>query len=500
MKQNREKVDGIGLVEHPSKIQFHTWEYAYQNQINSFEELECFIDKKETNKNECNHFFIDYELIKNKFSYVYLKYLESIGINVTKFSKDEYYGTYALDLFSNNDVFGKIIIRFSKIFNDNFLILSKKPEKFDRKKLNSRGFKNMYTSSQVLCICRRIEDNYYKWDEPIVFPDGIHCTTPLTSTDQYAQSCFEGIVAMSGKLENEMIILRPEDNAKRLRLSARSIAIPPISEEAFMKSLEHCLKANKDYMPKSNEEFKIYIRPYIKGLDGGYGVGPANNYIFCVQIFPYGDFVGGKDSSVNLISLEGKRRSHDGGIGSLKVSGNYAQTILDREKVRKKYFNNKFYNDIFYFGDEKKILNVNGEKITVLNEVIDEDAAGNLIFFKLIEGELTLFTPPLNRNSFLGGFTRDTVLEIGKTLGSKIIEKELSFQDLAIFDGAFLTGSAVGISKISKMTYKEEEIAFYESEKSLQIFEKFYNMLYSLRRGNALKEDLNKLIHSFNID
>lgn len=497
----KEEIKGIGIVEH-NFSEFHNLEFGKDCSIKSYDkfhdDLQLMIERDVVP----NFLFVPLKIVANKLSYEYVCYLETIGVNVTAYSKHYPYGTYALDFFINRESGADIILRFSKFFDSTFRLFTKRPTAFDKRNLNDQGFKNIYTSAQVISFCQKVGKNSYKWHPPFILPDGMHCSTPMTAADQYAQSCFEGLVSMSGN-QNNMVVLRPSDNAKRIRQSTESIAIPPISEECFLNSLEYGIKANKDYMPSSDENFKIYIRPYVKGLEGGYGIGPANSYLFCIQVFPFGDYIGRKDSSIKLVSLEGKRRSHGGGFGSLKVSGNYAQTILDREKARQAIFDSKVYDDIFYFGESKVQIQIGDEKHYVLKEVLDEDAAGNLFFFKVNDKGIKMITPPLSRGSFLGGFTRDTVMKLAQYLSVDVEEKELTFQELTHFDGAFLTGSAVGLSKIKSMTFKGQEVSFYLNDKSNEFFGSLFDSLYALRRGfvsendNRLNGILKNLITSY---
>jgi len=75
------------------------------------------------------------------------------------------------------------------------------------------------------------------------------------------------------------------------------------------------------------------------------------------------------------------------------------------------------------------------------------EATGANIFFKDSNGELHTPIP----DSFLDGITRRTAIEIAKSKKIKINERKISPDELSIFVGCFLTGTAAEITPISKI-------------------------------------------------
>lgn len=79
------------------------------------------------------------------------------------------------------------------------------------------------------------------------------------------------------------------------------------------------------------------------------------------------------------------------------------------------------------------------------------DLAGNLAeatganLFLIRDG--TLHTPAVN--GFLDGITRQTVLALADDLGIPVIERTIDPDELASFDGGFLTGTAVEVTAIA---------------------------------------------------
>jgi branched-chain amino acid aminotransferase len=493
---------GIEIIENTqrrTKVAYTAcefWDYEY-GLAHKFTTVEVFLKALEDLKDgvEMSSFFVELDLVKSQITYEYARYLETCGIVISAFTENYQYGSFALDYLKETEVSEHVLLRFCRL-TDTFKIITEKPTLMHKEHLAKNGFNNIYALNQIISICQKKDDTYV-WSAPIIVPDGMHVASPFTVTEQYGQSCFEGMVSMAGK-DNTMVVLRPKDNAKRLQISGSSIGIPEISEEIFEKSIEYVLKANLPFMPETDDNFRIYLRPYLKGLEGGYGVGPADTFVFCIQIFPYGNFVGLKDSALDIIAFEEYRRSHEGGFGSKKVSGNYAQTIVVREEV-KKGIAGKTYNDVFFLGMKHQTAQLDGKEVIITENVLDEDAAGNLMVFKMENDQIQLVTPPLKRKAFLGGFTRDTILQLAENLGYQTSEKELKFEELSEYDGAFLTGSAVGMAKIRSMTYQDKCIEFYKNTKATEFFEHLYDRFYELRKGELDIEALRHLTTFYKI-
>ena len=65
---------------------------------------------------------------------------------------------------------------------------------------------------------------------------------------QYAQEAFEGLKAFRG-VDGQVRIFRPQENARRLQDSAKSMYIAPLPEEKFLEAVQLCVAENIDYLP-----------------------------------------------------------------------------------------------------------------------------------------------------------------------------------------------------------------------------------------------------------
>lgn len=487
---------GIGEVisEQPQKSFFNFLinynEVSILNDENDFKNslIKLFAD-------EINEIFST-NIIISLYKKEYFEALEPKGYILTAYNRKYPLGCYALCYFDDKNEFTvdneDTIFRLSNNFKGKFSIITKPMDAFSFDNLKENAFENLQTTTQAVAICTKNKDGQYVWGKTFLYPDGLHVQAPLTSTDQYAQSCFEGMVAMVSS-QGEIVLLRPYDNALRLIKSAKYLGIPPITEIQFIESVKHAVLSNMLYLPRPGSDEKLYIRPYLKGLEGGYGVGPAYSYAFVVEVFPYGRFVGKKENLLSLVTIDGKRRSHEGGMGAVKASGNYAQTILDRQMAKTGElpgFEGQKFDDVLYWGEAKLKIQIDESELTTVHDVIDEDAAGNIFFIKEIDNKVVLYTPSLSRESILGGFVRDTIIQIAKLTGIPIIEMDLGLNEVEKMTGAFITGSAVGMVRVKSISYKNKVVIFdklvtqnFTENPTIFTFHELYEVFYSFRKG-----------------
>jgi len=84
---------------------------------------------------------------------------------------------------------------------------------------------------------------------------------------------------------------------------------------------------------------------------------------------------------------------------------------------------------------------------------VAESTSAN-IFFKDKNGELHTPIP----DSFLNGITRQTVIELAKSKSIKVHERKIKPDELASFEGCFLTGTAAEITPISQIAENKYKV------------------------------------------
>jgi branched-chain amino acid aminotransferase len=80
--------------------------------------------------------------------------------------------------------------------------------------------------------------------------------------------------------------------------------MPEISEEMFIESIHKVVKANAKYVPPYGTGASLYIRPFVIGTAARVGLGPADEYVFCVMVTPVGPYYKGGFKPVNALVIE----------------------------------------------------------------------------------------------------------------------------------------------------------------------------------------------------
>lgn len=439
-----------------------------------------------------------------------VRWLETNGIIVAKHTVQNPLGTFAADDFGNSKKIhstqqfrlrqnDESIYRFEQIFPTGVGIISQPPVILNQEKVDSHPFKSIPT--HAISISTFSPETGNQWTTPTLVPYGQLMTNPLTTSSQYAQGGFEG-AAVSINSEGQPFGFRAVENAKRLQNTAQGLCMPEVPTEMYMQALKQAVLANSDYWPTPGSDSKLYVRPTLFGIDGGSGVAPASSYAFMISVYPFANYFSSRDFALDLVAVENTRRSTPGGVGHLKYSGNYARTMRLKDQAKKgllsQYPGQKFH-DVFYMGDH--IIKTSDDGLRLSKEVLEEDAAGNLIFWKINSDgtSATFYTPSLSRDTILPGITRSSILQIAKTLGNEVIETHIPFSDLTQMHGGMVVGSAAGAVLINSMTYQNQTISFSKEDKYKQPFNMIYDALYEIRKGDTsrFESDPDSQIHKW---
>jgi len=160
------------------------------------------------------------------------------------------------------------------------------------------------------------------WNDFRIKPYQLLTLTPGSAILHYGQSVFEGLKAYHGA-NGDILVFRPEQNARRINVSAERMCIPQVPEDLFMYALVELLKIDREWVPKLPNT-SLYIRPYIYALDEYIGIKPSDTYNFIIFTCPVGAYY----SKPLKVKIETKySRSVHGGTGYAKAAGNYAGSL-----------------------------------------------------------------------------------------------------------------------------------------------------------------------------
>ncbi len=272
-----------------------------------------------------------------------------------------------------------------------------------------------------------------KWQAPTIVPFANLSLHPATSAIHYGQSIFEGLKAEKSS-DGEVLVFRPEMNARRFNESAIRMSMAEVPEEIFLEGLRSLLDLDRDWV-SSKDGQSLYIRPFMFATDDYVGIRPSESYKFLIITSPVGAYY----SEPVPVKIETKyTRAASGGVGRAKAAGNYAASLYPAKLAQEEGYRQLIWTDAktHTYIEEAGTMNV----VFVINNVV--------------------ITPTEDDDTILKGITKRSVLEIAKEWGYKIEERKVTIEEIitALKNGtlqdAFGAGTAATIAHISLIGYE----------------------------------------------
>lgn len=298
------------------------------------------------------------------------------------------------------------------------------------------GFGNHFADR----IFRADYDQDRGWHSAKITPFAPFAMSPAAAVFHYGQAVFEGMKAYR-RQDGEVLLFRPELNAKRMAQSCARMAMPAFPEDDFLEALERLVDAERDWIP-SGEQQALYIRPFMIASEALQGVRPSREYIFSIILSPVGAYYEKGFNPVRILVAQDYVRAVMGGTGEAKAAGNYAASLIASQQAKEAQCDQVLWLD----AQERRY--------------VEEIGAMNVLF--CIDGKLV--TPPLG-GTILPGTTRMTLLELARQDGLEVEERRITIDEVlkAIHDGrcseAFGCGTAAVITPISELVYNGETVA-----------------------------------------
>ena len=299
-----------------------------------------------------------------------------------------------------------------------------------------------------------------EWQDLRIVPYQNLSISPANNTLHYAITVFEGLKAYRNP-EGEVIIFRPEENAKRLNVSAERMCIPDVPEELFMDGLRELIKLDSSWVP-SSPNTALYIRPFVFGTDEYIGIRPSDTFRFMIITCPVGAYY---SQPVNVKIETEFSRAFEGGTGFAKAGGNYAASLYPAKLAQEQGFHQLIWTD--------------GKS----HEYIEESGTMNVMF--VIDNKI--YTAPTS-GTILKGITRDSVLTLARDWGMEVIEEPLKVATIvdAARNGqlqeAFGVGTAATIAPIAKIGFEEDTFELPNPE-NWTVSKRILDELNAIRTG-----------------
>jgi branched-chain amino acid aminotransferase len=284
----------------------------------------------------------------------------------------------------------------------------------------------------------------------------------------YGQEAFEGLKAFETK-DGRIVVFRPIENSRRLRMSCERIYIPPVPDELFVDAVTKVVAANAEYVPPYGTGASLYIRPLVIGTGARVGLGPASEYLFIVFATPVGPYYKGGFKPVRALVVEDFDRAAPRGVGHCKVGGNYAAGLSGGQ-----YGKDRGYPIVLYLDSAQK-------------RFIDEFSTSNFI---ALRGN-TYITP--KSDSILPSITNDSLSVIARDMGMEVERRPVEVKELETFDEVGAVGTAAVITPVSHIRFRDRDYTYGDGDNAGPVITRLYDRLTALQKGDY--EDTHGWLH-----
>ncbi len=258
----------------------------------------------------------------------------------------------------------------------------------------------------------------------------------------YASCVFEGERVYSGK------IFKSNQHSQRLHASAKLLGFDvPYSIEQLNKL--------KDEVVAKQKITDGYVRAFAWRGSEKMAISAQNNKIHvAIAAWPWPPYYSdeARKAGLKLKFAKFKRPSPETAPIASKAAGLYMICTISKHDAEREGYNDALMLDYRGFLAE---------------------ATGANLFLVMKNGELHTPLP----DCFLNGITRQTVIELARAKGIKVIERHIKPEELADAQDAFLTGSAAEITRIGSVEdkYKYPQI----SQMTQDLMDAYHNLVRS---------------------
>jgi branched-chain amino acid aminotransferase len=244
------------------------------------------------------------------------------------------------------------------------------------------------------------------WHDSAIVPYGPFSLDPATAVLHYAQQVFEGLKAYRHD-DGSIWTFRPDQNAERMHRSARRLALPLLSAEDFLSSIEELVAADIGWVPTAPEQ-SLYLRPFMFATEAFLGVRPAKRVTYCCIASPAGAYFASGVKPINIWISKIYSRAAPGGTGAAKCAGNYAASLLPQQQASEHGCDQVMFADAAEHRWMEELGGMNVYLMTTDNELITPELTG----------------------SILEGVTRDSILTLAAEFGLTPVERRIEITEL----------------------------------------------------------------------
>ncbi|MEP6647334.1 MAG: branched-chain amino acid aminotransferase [Saprospiraceae bacterium] len=305
-------------------------------------------------------------------------------------------------------------------------------------KISKVDFQNLPFGKIISDHMFEIDFNGKEWVNPRIGPVQRLEIHPMNMALHYGQSIFEGMKASRSK-DGTPLLFRPELHSERLNASAHRMCMPELPEKIFLEAIHTLVGIEQEWIPKMAGS-ALYLRPLMFATDEMVGVKSSETFKFIIICLPVGPYY---PKPIKLLVEHHYIRAAPGGVGEAKTAGNYAAALYPSKLARDKGYDQVIWLDAIH------------------NKYVQECGTMN-IFFVFKDEVVT----PATTGTILKGITRDSALEICRSNGYKVSEREISIEEVLEKYRAgelvevFGTGTAALVANVDAISYDDEILTF----------------------------------------
>ncbi|MFT4009364.1 MAG: branched-chain amino acid aminotransferase [Nocardioidaceae bacterium] len=279
------------------------------------------------------------------------------------------------------------------------------------------------------------------WHDARIGAYGPISMDPATAVLHYAQEIFEGLKAYR-HADGSVWLFRPEANGARLARSSRRLALPELPVEDFVASMDALVRVDQRWVPGTEGEKSLYLRPFMFASEAFLGVRPAKRVTFMVIASPAGAYFAKGLKPVSILVSENYTRAAVGGMGAAKTGGNYAASLAPQQEAI-----DKGYDQVVF--------------LDAIEHTYVEELGGMNLYFVHDDG--TIVTPELT-GTILEGITRSSIIELAGTLGHKVEERRVSIDEWRDGVGSgritevFACGTAAVVTPVGTLAWADGKV------------------------------------------
>ena len=273
-----------------------------------------------------------------------------------------------------------------------------------------------------------------EWVNPRIGPVQKMSIHPMNMALHYGQAIFEGMKASRTK-DGTPLLFRPELHSQRLNESAVRMCMPELPTHIFLEAIHTLVGIEQEWIPKI-EGSALYIRPLMFATDEMIGVKASDTFKFLIICLPVGPYY---PKPIKLLVENEYIRAAPGGVGEAKTAGNYAASMYPSKLAREQGYDQVLWLDSIHH--------------KYLQEV------GTMNIFVVLKNEVVT---PATTGTILKGITRDSTLEILRSKGLTVTERDITIDEVlnAHSKGelveVFGTGTAALIANVEEISYDDK--------------------------------------------